>query len=284
MKNKAILITGASSGIGNATTLLAARAGYRVFAGVRTKADADLLRAGHANIDPILLDVTQKDALQKAFDYVSQEVGEEGLYALINNAGINYVAPFEFAEEAKVRQLMEVHVFGTINLTQTFLPLIHRAAKNRRDPAKVINIGSIGSVIGLPWEFSYHTAKFAVLGMSQSLRFELEPLNIKVTCVMPGGVKTKIFAKTNVSSDEARNRISGVHADYYQRNLTNVNHMAGQLEKYAVEPEKAARVILDLLRSANPPLRKLIGLDASFINTLSWLGLVNLMKGQLVKR
>jgi hypothetical protein len=60
--------------------------------------------------------------------------------------------------------------------------------------------------------------------------------------------------------------------------------MAGQLEKYAVEPEKAARVILDLLRSANPPLRKLIGLDASFINTLSWLGLVNLMKGQLVKR
>ena len=282
---KTILITGASTGIGRSTAIELARAGYEVLAGVRNEKDAESLRnEGVADLKPLILDVTKSEDIARVALQLKKSLAENGLAALINNAGINYVAPFEFADQAKVRNLMEVNFFGMMNLTRTLFPLLQKYHQQTTDTAKVINIGSIGSKIGLPWEFSYHAAKFAVLGMSQSLRFEWEALGVKVTCVMPGGVKTPIFTKSGDDIRASKAVITGSNKAYYERNVSKMWDAAQQLERFATEPQKVAQAIQRLIESRNPPLRKLVGLDAKIISTLVWLGCENLLKSQFVSR
>jgi NAD(P)-dependent dehydrogenase (short-subunit alcohol dehydrogenase family) len=286
MKNS-VLLTGASTGIGNATAQLLASSGYNVFAGVRSTKDSDALNAyGLATLHPILLDVTQKADIDTAFLQIEKTVGQEGLLAVINNAGINYIAPFELANEAKVRQLMEVNFFGLINVSQRFLPLLqkYKTQQASSNTAKIINIGSIGSTIGIPWESSYHASKFAVLGLSESLRFELEDLGIIVTCVLPGGIRTPFFAKTGESIEIAKQKLSGSNGDYYEGNMSKMQEAAQQFERFSTPPEKVAAVIERAIRSRRPPLKILVGNDAKIIYFLTKMGWTGLLKSQFIKQ
>ncbi len=282
---KNILITGASTGIGKTTAVEFAKNGYIVYAGVRNDKDAlDLKNLNLANLIPIKIDVTNANDIATTVNYLSDVCKMEGLCALVNNAGVNYIAPFELSEDTKIRQLLEVNLFGMINLTRALIPLLQKFHQTQNQTAKIINIGSIGSKIGLPWEFSYHVSKFAVLGFSQSLRFELEHLGIKVCCVMPGSIQTLIFDKTIADIAKSQNNLSGANSDYYKRNLTNFDAAAERFKNYATKPEKVAEKIIKLVNTENPPLKKLVGLDAKIINALVWLGIENLMKGQFVTK
>lgn len=281
---KYVLLTGASTGIGEATARMLDKEGFYVFAGVRKASDGEKLKAAASpRLMPVILDVTQPQQIADSFAYIKGICGAEGLAAVINNAGINYSAPFEFSDTSKVRNLMEVNVFGLIQVSQTFLPLLQDYAIASGEKAKLINIGSIGSAIGIPWEFSYHTAKFAVLGLSQSLRFELEPLGIDVCCVMPGGIKTPFFAKSADSSAEAKAAISGRNEAYYTRNISQMWETAVQFEKMASPPEKVGKTLLHILRARRTRLKYLVGTDAKVIHSLVWLGLSGMLKGVFVR-
>lgn len=284
MKN--VLITGVSTGIGKTTAIEMAKNGYRVFAGVRQENDVKILENEKIqNLIPIILDVTKENDTNNTLTLLEKSCGENGLFALVNNAGINYIAPFEVSDEQKVRSLMEVNFFGLYNLTKKFIPLLQKfAKKNPNETAKIFNIGSIGSAIGLPWEFSYHASKFAVLGLSQSLRFELEHLGIKVTCIMPGGVKTEIFDKSIATAQHAKEELTGENQNFYAKNLEKMSSAASNFKNMAIPPKKVADVIMQLAKKRNPPLRKLVGLDAKIINFLVWLGLEGLLKGQFVTK
>lgn len=284
MKNKFILLTGASTGIGNATAQRMAQSGYTVFAGVRSEKDAAILRGYNLpTLQPLILDVTQKSDIENAFQFIDSQVGTHGLTAVINNAGINYIAPFELSEEAKVRQLMEVNLFGLIHVSQRFLPLLQRYGQQNSDGAKIVNIGSIGSTIGIPWEFSYHASKFAVLGLSESWRFELAKLNIKVTCLLPGGVRTPFFHKSNADTDPKQQaRLMGENANYYSKNLEKMAKNAQQFERFASAPEKVALKIEQAIVSKNPSLKILVGMDAKIIYFLTKMGWTGLLKSQFV--
>ncbi|MDX1909040.1 MAG: SDR family oxidoreductase [Bacteroidia bacterium] len=280
-----ILITGASSGLGYATAVHLAGNGYTVLAGVRAEQDVTALNGLHIpGLRPVILDVTRPEDISRAITLTDEVCGPAGLFALINNAGINYVAPFELSEDAQVRKVLEVNLFGVISLTRALLPALLRYGKAHKTGARILNIGSIGSAIGLPWEFSYHASKFAVLGMSQSLRFELAPLNVHVTCIMPGGVKTRIFEKSRVSGEASTSALTGENAAYYTRNLSLMEANTHMAEQWATSAAQAARVISRTLRRQRPGLKVLIGPDARMIYSLVWLGLSGIAGRIMVQR
>jgi NAD(P)-dependent dehydrogenase (short-subunit alcohol dehydrogenase family) len=279
------LITGASTGIGKTTAIELAKAGYTVFAGVRNDKDfQNLQNEDLSALHPIILDVTKLADIEKAVEALKSFCGNNGLAALINNAGINYVAPFELADEQKVRNLMEVNFFGMMNLSQKMIPLLQKYGKTNPKGAKIINISSIGGAIGIPWEFSYHASKFAVLGMSQSLRFELEALNIKVACVMPGGVKTPFFQKSGDDTIALKAQLTGENADYYAKSASLMWDNARNFERFATAPEVVARRIQRAIEQTSPPLKIIIGTDAKIIHFLVWMGWTGLLKGQFVRK
>jgi short-subunit dehydrogenase len=262
-----ILITGTSTGIGQAVALELAKNGYTVFAGIRKLQDGEVLKEKSQNkIIPIIMDVSQPNQIAEAFQTIQSQVGTEGLKALINNAGINYVSPMEFYEENESRNLFEVNFWGVLSVTKFFLPLLRVHASKYKKSAKVINVGSIGSVSSLPFIGMYNAAKFALYGMSEALRFELNPHDIKVVAILPGGVKTDIWQKTNDSIDTSISALSDQGKSYYAPYIKKALSLASNFEKSAVTSEKAAKTFLKVVESKNPGLKYLIGMDARFIN------------------
>ncbi len=263
MSKNYVLLTGSSTGIGNTTALMLDKSGYHVFAGVRNEKDAQALKSqASERLIPVILDVTKDDQINQSFEFIRNTCGADGLLAVINNSGLNYVSPFEFSDEEKARYLMEVNFFGLFKVSKTFLPLLRVYQENNKKSAKIINIGSIGSTIGLPWESFYHASKFAVLGLSESMRIELNQFNIKVSVILPGGIKTKFFGKTTESIQIALDKLPDIGKKYYEKSLKTFMDVAPKIEKYLSEPEKVANVILKAIQAENPKFEYFVGTDA----------------------
>ncbi|EON76031.1 putative short chain dehydrogenase [Lunatimonas lonarensis] len=203
MKNKYILITGASSGMGEATAILLANHGYKVFAGVRSvSAIQKLKNLRNSNIIPLRLDVTKETDIIEAIDQIKSIVDSFGLFALINNAGNNYSTPTETYNEEKARNLMETHFWGMASLTRHRISLLRVYAEQHKEGARVLSVGSVGSISAFPFIQFYNAAKFAILGFTESLRFELKPQNIHLSVILPGSVKTEIWRRTEETINE----------------------------------------------------------------------------------
>ncbi|HOY82414.1 MAG TPA: SDR family NAD(P)-dependent oxidoreductase, partial [Rhodoglobus sp.] len=178
MSASAVLVTGASTGIGRATALALDARGITVFAGVRKPADGDALVAAGQHIVPLILDVTVAEQIAAA----ARSIAESGipLVGLVNNAGIAAAAPLEFIAVDDFRHQLEVNVVGQLAVTQSVLPLL-RASKGR-----IVNITSIGGLISGPMLGPYHASKFALEAMTDTLRIELAPWGIGVAAIEPG--------------------------------------------------------------------------------------------------
>src|ERR671924_841119 len=171
----AVVVTGASTGIGRATALLLDGRGYRVFAGVRKEADADeLRRRGSDPLTPVTLDVTEADQIESARERVAEAVGKGGLVGLVNNAGVGGGGPIEFMPLDELRGTLEVNLIGQVAVTQAFIPLIRKAR------GTIVFIASIGGRVASPFMSPYNTSKFAVEAVGESLRHELRPWEIDV--------------------------------------------------------------------------------------------------------
>ena len=168
MTQRTVLVTGASTGIGRATALQLDRAGFTVFAGVRRKVDAESL-AGEASdrLVPLILDVTKPADIAKAAKAITTAVGADGLWGLVNNAGVAAAAPLEFVPIDDFRWQLEVNLVGQLAVTKAFIPLL-RVAKGR-----IINVTSIGGLIAGAMLGPYNASKFAFESLTHTLRHEL---------------------------------------------------------------------------------------------------------------
>ncbi len=270
MRTDTVLITGASTGIGRSTALHLAAQGYTVFAGIRREADGAALvaaapAADASRIVPVLLDVTRDEDIQRALAVVAAH-SSDGLYALINNAGFNLNGAFEYTGDAEARALMDTNFVGLAALSRAALPLLRRYVERHPGAtSKLVNIGSIGSYIGIPWEAYYHASKFAVLGLSEAMRYELWPQGIRVVAVCPGGIVTDFMPKTEASLAAA---VAGLPADApvnYRAGLAKLRAGIGMATRFGSPPEAVAKRIGKVLATSRPRLRYLVGMDARLL-------------------
>jgi len=253
----AVLITGASTGIGRDAALRLTAMGYQVYASVRKEEDAEALRqAASENLHPVFLDVTDSDSIAAALTCIEQDVGEAGLGALVNNAGVNVPGPIEYVTDEEWQWQFDVNVFGLARVTRACLPLL-RKAKGR-----IVNVSSIAGLSASPFLGVYGASKFAVEGMSDALRIELYSQGIPVSLIEPGPVKTAILDKAQKQMEEAVARIDEEGQRAYADLIKFVEGAVEGAGKRAVEPSKVTDAIIDALTSRYPKARYLVGPDA----------------------
>ena len=179
---KVILITGASSGMGKVFAQQLAKEGHTVYGGARR---IDLLKNLHKEgIKTIQLDVTNDESMQQCVNEILQKEGR--IDVLVNNAGYGSYGTVEELPMEEAKRQIEVNVFGLARMTQLVLP-----GMRKQKSGKIINISSIGGKIATPFGAWYHASKFAVEGLSDSLRLEVKPFGIDVVVIEPGGVKSE---------------------------------------------------------------------------------------------
>jgi NAD(P)-dependent dehydrogenase (short-subunit alcohol dehydrogenase family) len=253
----AVVVTGASTGIGRATALLLDARGYRVFAGVRKEADArDLSKDGSDRLSPVMFDVTDAEQIESASERVAEAVGEAGLAGLVNNAGVGGGGPIEFMELDELRRTLEINLIGQVAVTQAFIPLIRRAK------GRIVFIASIGGRVASPFMSPYNTSKFAIEALGESLRHELRPWEIEVVVIEPGSIDTEIWVKGN---EQVRERLEEIPEDarrLYGRQLTRFGEVLNETASRGIPPEKVAEVVHKAIASDNPRHRYLVGTDA----------------------
>jgi NAD(P)-dependent dehydrogenase (short-subunit alcohol dehydrogenase family) len=253
-----VIVTGASSGIGEATARYLRSLGFDVLAGVRREEDAERLRED--GIRPLILDVTDADSIDGARD----EVAERELAALVNNAGVAVAGPLEFVPVDELRYQLEVNVVGQVAVTQAFLPAL------RRGRGRIVNISSIGGRVALPMAGPYAASKFALEAISDSLRREVRSHGVDVVVIEPGGIKTPIWEKGGAKADALRARMPPEAEGLYGELIGAVR---AETEKIATErglpPSAVAEVVGEALTARRPRARYLVGRDAKLRAALS---------------
>ena len=257
MASRAVLISGASTGLGRASAVRLANAGWDGFAGVRKDADAESVRAeSPARITPVILDVTDADTIAATAATVREAVGERGLGGLVNNAGVTVQGPLEFLPVEELRRQLEVNVVGQIALTQAVMPEI-RAATGR-----IVNMGSVGGRVAHPFLGPYNASKFALEALTDSMRKELRPWGIHVIVVEPGSMATDIWDKGARSSDELLERIGPRGRELYANVLEKLREFAIKSGERGGSPDKVAAIVEQALTTDRPRTRYLVGADA----------------------
>jgi NAD(P)-dependent dehydrogenase (short-subunit alcohol dehydrogenase family) len=194
--DRAVVITGASTGIGRAAVAKAVREGAHVFPSVRKQADADSLKAefGEA-VAPVIFDVADESAVRTGAAHVAQALGGRRLFGLVNNAGIAVPGPLLHLDTDELRRQFEINFFGVHNVTRAFADMLGADAQRAGKPGRIIMISSVGGQNGAPFVGPYAASKFAMEGYSQSLRRELMLYGIDVIVIGPGAIATPIWDK-----------------------------------------------------------------------------------------
>jgi NAD(P)-dependent dehydrogenase (short-subunit alcohol dehydrogenase family) len=254
---KSVLITGASTGIGRATALHLDARGWRVFAGARREEDAAALRAaGSERLAPLMLDVTDAGQVAAAAERIGGEVGEAGLDALVNNAGIGVMGPLETLPLDDFRRQIEVNLTGQVAVTQSMLPLIRRAT------GRVVFVSSAGGRMALPFGGPYHAAKFGLEAVADSLRQELRPWRIEVVVIEPGSIDTPIWERSVRAYEAMAERAPTAQEELYGERLAGLRRGAERTAARGIPPDKVARAIERELAARRPRTRRRVGLDA----------------------
>ena len=198
----AIVITGVSSGIGLRSAEILCKAGYRVYGSVRKEKDSDKLFNNYPNhFKPLVFDVRDESAIKKASDFVKNDLSDKDrLIGLVNNSGIALGGPFKHLTTDIFRKQLEVNVLGVVSVTLNFLELLG-AYKNSPHQGKIIMISSVSGHRAYPYMSPYSASKFALEGMSDSLRRELMMYGIDVILIEPGPVQSEIWNKAPKKND-----------------------------------------------------------------------------------
>lgn len=246
--SRAVVVTGASSGIGLASALRLARSGWHVLGGVRTEEAASELREG--GVEPLRLDVTDAEQIAAAVEAVGPE-----LQGLVDNAGIAVAAPLELVPLGELRRQLEVNVVGQVAVLQAFLPLL------RRSQGRVVLVGSVGGRSALPFLGPYAASKHALEAIADSLRVELAPWWISVSIVEPASVKTAIWTKGAAQADLMRAGISHDRNELYAARIERFRAVALKRGP-GIDPDVVARAVEHALTASRPKARYLVGRDA----------------------
>jgi NAD(P)-dependent dehydrogenase (short-subunit alcohol dehydrogenase family) len=259
----AVVVTGASSGIGRACALALDKAGYRVFATVRQDKDAESLRqAASEHLAPVMMDVTDAGSVAAAAAAVAEAVGGTGLAGLVNNAGVGVPGPIELIAPDDLRRQFEINVFGQVRVTQAFLPLIRQAR------GRIIHIGSVGGQITIPFGGALCASKYALEAINDALRMELYPWGIHVVLVAPAGISTPAVDRLLQDGEAAVQRFSPEGRRRYEQSFRTFLTTAVAREQQGSPPEVVARAVRTALTARTPRTRYAVGADAT---ALTWL-------------
>jgi len=247
---RSVVITGASTGIGWATTKLLLDRGFRVFGSVRKQADADRLKAQFGpNFTPLTFDVTDEAAVLAAAREVRAALNGETLAGLVNNAGIAVAGPVLELAADEFRHQMNVNVIGPIISTQAFGPLLGSDLSLKGPKGRIVMISSVAGKNGNPLTAAYTASKHAIEGLSESLRREMMLFGIDVVIIAPGAVKTPIWSKAEQVD------ISAYKNSPYFPALERIRKFMLQLGETGLPAEKIAEAIAEALTSAHPKVR-----------------------------
>jgi NAD(P)-dependent dehydrogenase (short-subunit alcohol dehydrogenase family) len=271
LTKKSILITGASSGIGQASVVRFAAAGYQVFATYRSDAHRGAL-AAIDGVHPLRMDVTNGDDIDRAAEEIRGVVSDDGLYAVLNNAGITYAAPFELADEQRFRKVMDVNVMAPFRITQTMIPLLvdHNrvAAEHRAPSARVINVASWAGLMAAPYIAAYNASKSALIAMTESMHYDLGLLGIHAVVAIPGLTRTPLLATTTNDGTASLDAMTPADQDRYR---TLFEHFADLGEssadnKMLSTPDKVAARLLRIADTRRPRFKYYVGPDARIVD------------------
>ena len=264
--DSAVLVTGASTGIGRACALRLAKAGHRVFAGVRKDADGvRLVSDGGSGIEPILIDVADERSIGAAHDKVRAGLGEHRLAGLVNNAGIAVAGPQETLALADWKRQFDVNVFGAVETTRTFFGLLQEAR------GRVVNISSVGGRIATPFMAPYSASKFALEAVTAGLRLEIRPLGMWAACIEPGAVKTEIWKKGTQQIDDLKDNLPAPVRDKYKSAITGMEKFTSSANERGVSADRVAKAVEHALFARWPRTRYPVGPDARILIALRWL-------------
>ncbi len=256
-KHKTVVITGASSGIGESCALWLERRGRRVFAGVRKEADAAALRAKASHLlTPLILDVTDQKSIEAAVGEISGAVNGDVELDLVNNAGITLGGPVEFLSLDDLRRELEVNLIGSLAVTQALLPLI------RESGGRIVNMSSVSGLISYPFLGPYSASKFALEAISDALRIELRPWGIRVSLIEPGDVDTPLWDKSRIMID----RLTAHWPPQAFKLYGPVMAIQNEFRRHGISPEKVAKIVEHALTDRYSRPRYRVGKFATVID------------------
>jgi NAD(P)-dependent dehydrogenase (short-subunit alcohol dehydrogenase family) len=254
--SKAVLITGASTGIGRATAELLAARGWTVYATARRLESIQDLTARGCKV--LALDVCNEDSMRAAVATIAAAEGAVGV--LINNAGYGQEGPIEEVPMAEVRRQFETNVFGLTRLTQLVLP-----GMRRQHWGKIVNLSSIGGRLTFPGGGFYHATKHAVEALSDALRFEVRGFGVDVVVIEPGPIKTR-FGDTAINSIKAARTDHSPYARFNDLVASKVREAyEGPMGRLAAGPGSVAKVIEQAITARRPRTRYLVTAAARII-------------------
>ncbi len=263
---RSVVITGASSGIGAACAHYLDERGFTVWAGVRRQEDGDELASQCSRRLRVLsLDVTKSESISAAARMLTQVTGENGLWGLINNAGISVAGPLELLPLDDVRSQFEVNVIGALAVTQALLPLL------RRRRGRIVNISSIAGLTATPFLGAYCSSKFALEAMSDALRLELAPWGIRVSLVEPGAVQSQIWQRATMSATHMLGQVTPASRALYDEPLRRIQEVVERAAKRAIPAAVVACAVAHALTAQRPRARYLVGKDARLRALMKWM-------------
>lgn len=251
---RAVLITGASTGIGAACALGLDRLGWRVFAGVRRAADgAALQRQASPGLTAVAIDVTDAASIAGAARTIAAVMGSRGLAGLVNNAGIVVPGPVELLPLPDLRRQLEVNVVGQVAVTQAMLPLL-RPARGR-----IVNMGSISGRMATPFVGAYAASKFALEAFTDALRLEVRPWGIEVAIIEPGAIATPIWEKSTAEGDRLQAALPAEAVRLYGKALEALRKGVARAARDAISTDAVVAAVVHALTAARPRTRYVIG-------------------------
>jgi len=247
--HKVWFITGCSTGFGRSLATEVLKKGYRVVVASRNTDDVqDIVAAYPETAIAVKLDVTVHREITNAVHTALKHFGQ--IDVLVNNAGIGYFAAVEESDEAEVRRMFDINVFGLASMTQEVLPHMRK-----RKTGHILNIASIGGLRSFPGVGFYNATKYAVDGLSEALNKEVAPLGIKVTIIAPSGFRTDWAGRS--AKDKPV-----IHDDYAATAGKNIRDIRGYSGNQPGDPVRAAKAMIQVTETENPPLRLLLGVAA----------------------
>jgi NAD(P)-dependent dehydrogenase (short-subunit alcohol dehydrogenase family) len=256
IKNVA-LVTGSSSGIGFETALLLARSGFHIYASMRnlekSKNITEIANTEKLPLQVIQLDVNDDKSVKDAINKIIAENGRIDI--LVNNAGYGLFSPIEDVTLDQVKEQFETNFFGVVRVTKEALPIMRKQRKGT-----IVNVSSGAGRVGVPVYSAYVASKFALEGLSESLRYELKEFGINIVIIEPGVIRTNIVE--NLKTADIRSRSKSPYADLIEKVSKGFEKM---MDSSSSPPKLVAEAILNAITSKEPEIRYVVGDDAEYI-------------------
>jgi len=251
VNSKDVVVTGVSTGIGWATTKVLVSKGFRVFGSVRKQADAERLQKKFgSSCVPLLMDITDADAVHQASKHVSALIDDRNLIGLVNNAGIVVSGPLLYLRPSEYRRQLEVNMISPLVVIQAFAPLLGTDKKRQGPAGRIVNISSTGAKVAIPLIGGYSSSKAGLEGMSDALRQELMLFGIDVVIIEPGTVNTALYDK-----GEKEDLSEFQPTEYWEAVENFQKFIVNEARTNGLPPERLGEAVYLALSAAKPKAR-----------------------------